>query len=454
MAEALNRIRRLKILKIHNRYREAGGEDESVRAETLLLQERGQDVSTFSCDNHSVRGGLIGLADSVWNRRIYSELRDLIRRERPDVVHVHNTFHAASPSVHWAAHAEGVAVVQTLHNYRLLCCNALLFREGAPCNSCVGKSIPWPGVVRSCYRGGVAPSLAVTAVTAIHRSIGTWRERIDLYIAPSEFTRAQFVAAGFPPEKVLVKPNFVHPDPGVGPGDGGFALFAGRLSFEKGLGTLLDAWQQLDDIPLRIVGDGPLRPDVVAAASSRRQIEWLGRRSEADVCELMGRARCVVVPSECYETFGRVAAEALAKGTPVVVSDAGAPANLVIDGDTGFHFRSRDAVDLARAVRAAFAEDLDVAGMRSRARRAYESKYSGAVNYEMLMAIYERAVSSRSRGGRGEAREEKSPNERARSYADPTAGTQSGAATYCTTAEKPPMPWRHPTFRTTARGSG
>jgi glycosyltransferase involved in cell wall biosynthesis len=311
---------------------------------------------------------------------------------QPAVAHFHNTFHRVSPSGYWAARAASVPVVQTLRNYRIVCCNAQLFRQGAPCEDCIGKRIPWQGVVRGCYRRSVAASLAVATVTTLHRATGTWTNCIDVYVAPSEFVRSKFIEAGFPASKIVVKPNFVHPDPGVGLGEGGFALFAGRLSAEKGVHTLLDAWRQLGkDVPLRIVGDGPLA-DEVRAAARHSHIEWLGRRPTAEVYELMGKARCVVVPSEWYETFGRVVVEALAKGTPAVVSDAGVPRELVRDGLNGFHFRSRDPLDLSRAIRSMFDPALDVAAMRARARREYEDKYTCAANYETLMSIYERAI--------------------------------------------------------------
>jgi glycosyltransferase involved in cell wall biosynthesis len=385
----------VKILIVHNYYRQPGGEDESTKTEKRLLEADGHEVVEFTCHNDAMRAGLGSAARSLWNRESYGALRRLILREQPHVAHFHNTFYVVSPSAYWAAAAEGLPVVHTLHNYRLLCCNGLLFRDGRPCEECVGRRIPWPGVAHACYRESASASLAVSAVTTLHRSIGTWRDRIDVYVALSEFSRSKFISAGFPPAKVVVKPNCVHPDPGVGSGDGGFALFAGRLTTEKGVGTLLDAWELLGaEIPLRIVGDGPLA-ERVAAAARRPGVEWIGWSSIADVYELMGRARCVVVPSEWYEPFARVVVEALAKGTPAVVSDAGAPAGLVSDGVTGFHFRTGDPVDLARAIRRAFAADLDVVAMRRRARQEYESKYTGAVNCEMLLAIYAQATALR-----------------------------------------------------------
>jgi len=385
----------VKILVVHNHYREPGGEDENTRMEVRLLEAGGHLVVPFFLGNDDLRPGPISAGRSLWSRESYHALRRIIQHERPQVAHFHNTFHRISPSGYWAAAAEDLPVVQTLHNYRLLCCNAQLFRDGRPCQECVGRRIPWPGVLHACYRDSIGASLAVSAVASFHRALGTWRDRIDVYVALSEFARSLFVAAGISPAKIAIKPNPVFPDPGVGSGDGGFALFAGRLSPEKGIGTLLAAWKLLGpQIPLKIVGDGPLR-EQVAEASKAAGVEWLGRRSLSEVYELMGRARCVVVPSEWHEPFGRVVVEAFAKGTPVVASDAGALAELVSDGLTGFHFRAGDPADLARAVRCAFTRDTAVAAMRLQARKEYEARYTGTANCDLLTEIYSRAIAAR-----------------------------------------------------------
>jgi glycosyltransferase involved in cell wall biosynthesis len=382
----------MKILIVHNFYREPGGEDECAQSEAQLLEEYGHKVIRFTLHNADLHPGPGSALGSLWSRNSYVALRNLIRHERPDVAHFHNTSHLVSPSGYWAAAADGVPVVQTLHNYRLLCCNALLFREGKPCEDCLGKRFAWPGVVRACYRGSVGASLGVAAVTTLHRALGTWRNRIDVYVAPSKFLRSKFVAAGFPASKIVVKPNFVHPDPGAGPGDGGFALYVGRLSLEKGLGVLLEAWELLgSDFPLKIVGDGPL-VERVREAAKRPGVEWLGRLPQHAVLQLMGRAHCLVIPSGCYENFPRVMVEALAKGTPVVASDGGAAAELVIDGVNGFRFRAGDRSDLVVAVRRALAPPALAQAMRSQSRRAYKSSYTGNANHESLMTIYTRAI--------------------------------------------------------------
>jgi glycosyltransferase involved in cell wall biosynthesis len=221
--------------------------------------------------------------------------------------------------------------------------------------------------------------------------MGTYHRLVDLYIAPSPSSRAKLIEGGLPADRIVVKPNFL-PDPGVGSGGGGFALFAGRLSREKGLETLLEAWRILGDlIPLKIIGDGPLAPLVSAAANCQRNIEWLGRRPLSDVYDLLGQASFSILPSRCYETFGRVAVEAFAKGTPVIASRHGAMADLVEHGRTGALFEPGNPADLAEKVRAMLADPSLHTTMRSQARREYETHYTDQQNYQQLMEIYARA---------------------------------------------------------------
>lgn len=338
-------------------------------------------------------GRLSLVGATFWNRRVYSEVRELVRRHRAQVVHFHNTFPLISPAAYKAAHAEGAAVVQTLHNFRLLCTNAVLFRDGQVCERCIGKAVAWPGVVNTCYRGSRGASAVVAAAMATHRLIGTWNRSVDLFITPSAFARQKLVEGGLPAEKIVVKPNCVHPDPGCGNGRGGYAVFVGRLSPEKGLRTLLRAWSQLAQLyPLKIIGDGELAPMVQEAAARSGPIEWLGRQSATQVSEIVGEASFLVLPSECYETFGRVIIEAFAKGTPAIASQLGAIPELVEPGKTGLLFRPGDANNLAAQVQAILNDPARLACMRRAARAAFIGRYSGRRNSEELTSIYERAI--------------------------------------------------------------
>jgi glycosyltransferase involved in cell wall biosynthesis len=284
-------------------------------------------------------------------------------------------------------------VVQTLHNYRLLCPNALFFRDGGACEDCLGKPVPWPGVLHSCYRGDRAASGVVAGMLTAHRFLKTWKEKVDVYIALTEFARRKFVEGGIPAYKIAVKPNFVSPDPGPGEGKGGYALFVGRLSEEKGVETMIRAWELLGDrIPLKVVGDGSLAEKVSGAAERLSGIEWMGRTPGEQVSELMKDAAFLVFPSTWYEVFPLVIVEAFATGLPVIASDIGNMSSLIDHEHTGLHFRPGDGEDLAAQVERVLLHPEDLDRMRLEARAEFEARYTAERNYERLMEIYEMAA--------------------------------------------------------------
>jgi glycosyltransferase involved in cell wall biosynthesis len=380
----------VRILAAHNYYLEPGGEDEVFRSEALLLEDRGHTVFRHSVDNRRLlrMSRVRAAAAALWNRSAGRELGALVERNRPDVVHFHNTFPLLSPACYGAARNGGAAVVQTLHNYRLLCPKALLARGGRPCESCLGRGLAWPGVLRGCYRASRAATAALAATTALHRTAGTWTRAVDVYVALTGFARSRFVAGGLPADKIVVKPNFVWPDPGAGPGKGGYALFAGRLSTEKGLEVVAGAWKRLAGrVPLKTAGEGPL----AALLDGIGGVERLGRRPRAEVLALMQNAAFLVFPSLCYEGLPMAILEALACGLPVIASRLGAMAEAIEDGRTGLLFTPGDAEDLAATVERALAHPAALARMRLDARAEFEGRYTAARNYELLMQVYERA---------------------------------------------------------------
>lgn len=389
----------MRILVAHNFYQHPGGEDQCVAAETAMLQANGHQVIQFFLHNDAIDGmsPLKVAARATWSQSAYHEIRELIRAHHPQIVHFNNTLPLISPAAYYAAGAENVRVVQTLHNFRLLCLNACLYRDGGVCEECLGKSLAWPGVVHQCYRDSYRASAAVATMLGAHRALGTWRNAVDAYIALAEFSRKKFVQGGLPEEKIFVKPNFVYPDPGPGKGDGDYGIYVGRLSQEKGISTLLEAWAKLGGkVPLKIVGEGPMLATVSAVAKDPA-IQWLGYRPPAEALELVGSAKFLVCPSECYENFPRVLVEAFAKATPVIASDLGAMAELVDHGRTGLRFPSGNSAALASTVEQLMAfEPERWKRMSLAARHEYENKYTAASNYPALMAIYERVLS---RGG-------------------------------------------------------
>jgi len=232
---------------------------------------------------------------------------------------------------------------------------------------------------------------------AVHRAAGTYQKQVDVYIALSEFARRKFIEGGLPQDRIVVKPNFVAPDPGIGEGRGGYALFVGRLAKEKGIDSLTAAWRTLGEIPLQVAGDGPLNktewPDGVT---------WLGNQPRERVMALMQDARVLVFPSVAHEGAPMTIVEAFACGLPVIASNLGSIPEFVTHGKTGLLFKPGDSEDLARQVRWAFDHPEEMRAMRANARREYEEKYTAERNYKMLIAIYEMAIEN-SRRRRREA---------------------------------------------------
>jgi glycosyltransferase involved in cell wall biosynthesis len=384
----------MQILSVHTNYKIRGGEDESRESEERLLEKMGHQVDRYEDSNYRIDklNQLDAAVRTIWSVEAYHVMRQKLIERSHDVVHVQNFFPIISPSIYYAAKEKGVPVVQTLRNYRLLCPNALFFRDGQVCEDCMGKPIPWPGVAHSCYKDSRAASGVVATMLTVHRALRTWTERVDLYIALTQFARQKFIDGGFPENKIVVKPNFVDPDPGQELEKEDFALYVGRLSVEKGLDTLISAWQHLGKpIPLKIIGDGPLQEQVVQASQQMPWIEWLGRKPLSEVYQLIGKAKLLIFPSKWYETFGRVAVEAFAKGTPVIASNIGAIAEIVDHGRTGLHFCPGDSEDLARQIDWSLSHPAQLIEMGHEARVEFETKYTAQENYRRLMEVYELA---------------------------------------------------------------
>jgi len=368
-----------------------------MEQEINMLRERGHQVRLLERLNSDIparsllsKARLLGT--TVWSTSSYRDTQNLIHEWRPDIVHVHNYLPLLSPSVYYAAWANSLPIVQTLHNYRLVCPGTLLHRNGIVCEDCVGRST-WRGTLHACYRDSHVASFAVSAMLESHRLLGSWRH-VEAYIALSEFQRDKLVAGGLPAERLHVKPNCVAWNFPVRSGQGSYALYVGRLASEKGVQTAVEAWagagqKEFRGLPLKIVGAGPLQ-DVLRrrTAGLGGRVELLGFRSRSEIAELLANARLLIYPSEVYEPLGISVLEAYAAGVPVLASRMGALEQIVLEGRTGALFMAGDAHDLRRAA-VRLAEDA-AANMRMGqcARQTYLRLYTPERNYEQLMAIY------------------------------------------------------------------
>ncbi len=377
----------MKVLQVHNFYQQPGGEDQACEAEAELLAYYGHEVIRYAVHNDSIRNmsALDAGIRAIWNRASYTAITNLLRQHKPDIVHVHNTFPLISPALHHAVAAQHVPVVQTLHNYRLICPRATLYRQGRVCEDCLHSLTSWPAVRHACYRNNRLATAVVSSMLLLHRVAGTWTRRVQRFIALTEFSKQKFVDGGLPANLITVKPNFLPTDPGAGQGRGGYAMFAGRLSEEKGLRTLLRAWQKIPELPLKIAGDGSMRPFVEEQVASLRNVSYLGACQRQTIMELLRHARFLVFPSEWYEGLPMIIIEALASGVPVIASALGSMAELIQDGVNGRLFEPGNPDSLASCIESVLANGSD---MRKSARLSYERSYTPERNYELLMNIY------------------------------------------------------------------
>lgn len=378
----------VRILVCHNRYQLRGGEDSVCESEVELLRTRGHDVHMFERNNADLNHAskLAAAIETVWSNDSRKAFRAVLDDFKPDVVHVHNTFAKISPAVYWEAADAHIPIVQTLHNFRLMCPQAMFLRDGKVCEDCLGK-VPWRGAVRGCYRDSVAQSTVLASMVTLHRAAGTWQNKVTRYIALNEFCRKKFIEGGLPAERIVIKPNFVDFDVPPECDREGF-LFVGRLSTEKGIETLIEAAGQLDGIAIRVAGTGPEANLLVGAP----RVEALGALSGDAVRERMSSSVALVLPSIWYENFPRTLVEAMACGLPVIASRIGALADLVEDGVSGLLFEPGNATDLAAKLAWARDNPGEIRAMGIRARAIYEAKFTARTNYEQLIGIYEDAM--------------------------------------------------------------
>jgi len=363
-----------------------------------MLESNGHQVLRYARHNAELEtmNPVKLAARTIWNRTAFREVSEIIHREKPDILHVTNSFPLLSPAILHAGHRQSVAVVQSLRNYRLICPAAILLREGKVCEACTGQSFAWSAVKHGCYRNSRSATFAIAAMNSLHRVWGTWDNVVDQYLTLTEFARSKFIESGIAAEKITVKPNTVQPDPGFESDKRQQAIFVGRLSPEKGLDVLLDAWKRLTvPVPLHIVGDGPLADQVRQACQQNPLITWHGALPFTETCQKIRESAFLVMPSVWYETFGRTTVEAFATGSPVIASRLGAMQELVTPNETGWLFEPGNAVELASLVERMHQSPEECRRMGLRARGIYETHYTPSPSYQALMTVYHRALTHR-----------------------------------------------------------
>lgn len=393
----------MRILLVHNAYLQRGGEDAVYEAERDLLRQNGHEVHEYRVDNEGVdRMSQLALASAaIFGRTARRRIAELVKEHEIEIAHFHNTQPQISPASFRAARRAGAAVVHTLHNYRIACPSATLFRDGQPCEDCVGRTFATPAIRNRCYRNSRAASAVVALGTGLHRVLGTWRRDVDRYVALTEFQREVLVRAGLPAERVTILPNFLATDPGrFADGGRNGILFVGRLTEEKGVRTLLAALRHLPkNVSLRVVGSGPLGSEVAIAAAADPRLVAVGVRSTEQVHEEMRRAAVLAVPSLWYEGMPMTIVEAFSCGLPVVCSAIGGLPSLVEDGVNGRLVEAGDPRALADALLMVSGERALRGRLSAGARQSFLTRFTADAHHNRLLEVYGAAL--RVRHGKG-----------------------------------------------------
>ncbi|WP_394752642.1 glycosyltransferase family 4 protein [Crenothrix sp.] len=387
----------MKILLAHNYYGSAApsGENQVFDAERELLHSRGHELVEFTRHSDTLRaqgaiGKLIGGALTPWNTQSYRAIATLVKEFQPDVVHVHNTFPMLSPAIFHAIGNRARRVL-TLHNYRLFCPAAIPMRDGKVCTDCLDRHSVWPAIKHGCYRNSRVATLPLAASVALHRGLDTWTGKVDAFVALTEFQRERMVDGGLPAHKVFVKPNFYPGNPPVIAWAKRLptVVFAGRLTAEKGVASLVKAWALwgTNAPELRIIGDGELRGHLENLAQGL-PIRFLGQLTSEQAQHDIAQCSLLILPSECFEGFPMVVREAFAFGTPAAVSNLGPLPSIVKHGLTGVNFEPGNPESLYQTVKATWQNPELLEQLAHNARKAFEANYTEESNYTLLMTIY------------------------------------------------------------------
>lgn len=385
----------MRVLLIHNKYQQRGGEDAVFENETELLRQHGNEVETLLFDNNDINqlSKIELISKLFYNKGSYKKLNTIIQKFKPEIIHVHNFFPLASPSIFFASSRNRIPTVVTFHNYRLICSNGILFRENKTCEKCINSTFSISGIVHKCYRNSRLQTASLTTMTALHKLIKTWNNKIDGYICLTEFSKNKLVNSSLKLDKckVYIKPNFSFEEKNKAQKRENFYLFVGRLSKEKGIKTLLELAKQ-SEINLKIAGTGEMQEEVLTNSQQFSNIEYLGQRNKEELKELYSKCRALIFPSTWYEGFPMTIVEALSNGTPVICSKIGGLPEIIDQGYNGLLFEPNNVNSLKSSILDFEKNKVD---FYANAKKSYDDEYSSEKNYKMLMSIYSNVISKK-----------------------------------------------------------
>lgn len=388
----------MRILFIHNTYQLRGGEDVALESEISLLLGNGHEVEVLVFNNQDISGvwAKVSLGiKAVYNKASATVLKQKIEAFSPDVIHIHNLFFIASPSILYMANKKKIPVVLTMHNYRLVCANAMLLRNNTVCELCLSKTLPFEAIKYKCYRNSSAETALVVGITGLYKLNHAWRNKVDTYIALTEFSKNKILnsSTGINPEQIKVVPNFVH-DMGYAafPREN-FFLFVGRLSKEKGLHIAIEAFKNLPHQQLLVVGDGPEKDYLQQQAAGSPNIFFAGGMKKSEVIDTMKRCKALIFPSIWYEGLPFTIIEAFSTGTPVIASRLGSMTEIITDAFNGNLFEAGNPTQLQTTI-TRFIENAKEPIYKN-ARKTYEEKYHPDMHYNALMEIYHSILHSK-----------------------------------------------------------
>lgn len=401
-----------KVLLVHNYYQQGGGEDKVFAQEEALLRSKGIEVELYTVHNDLINNQkLMNKAkmalDATWSRTEYKRIKKKLMDMKPDVVHVHNFFPIISPSIYYACNHLNIPVVQTLHNYRLMCPAATFLRENKVCEKCINGSLI-NSVINGCYRGSRVQTVPLVTMISLNRMLGTWGNKVNRYIALTEFSKRKFIEGGIPEDKITVKPNFISTKDNtesIRNINENYLLYVGRISAEKGVRNLLEAWQHINDqnnMKLMIVGEGPEK-EQLSMLYTDKSVEFVGNQSSDKVLEYMKHAKYLIVPSIWYEGFPMTIVEAYSVGTPVICSQIGSLQEVVQNEVTGFHFKHDDIQDIQRVISDAINYE-DYSSMRENVIEVFHNNYTEEINYKLLEDIYRSVIEENNNGRTAKAK--------------------------------------------------